>query len=99
MYITYNSVSIPTPWAVAGPDGQLSKIKMWGGGVREKITLHVYYILFDQYTHPMGSWRVFLCSFEDDCGNPGGMTVKQLSISVRPPERQKILNFLKYHWK
>ncbi len=24
MYITYNSVSIPTPWAVAGPHGQLA---------------------------------------------------------------------------
>ncbi len=27
MYITYNSVSIPTPWAVAGPHGQLTSSK------------------------------------------------------------------------
>ncbi len=24
MYITYNSISTPTPWAVAGPHGQLA---------------------------------------------------------------------------
>ncbi len=28
MYITYNSVSIPTPWAVAGPHGQLAS-RIW----------------------------------------------------------------------
>ena len=28
MYVTYNSVSIHTPWAVAGPHGQLSSIIM-----------------------------------------------------------------------
>ena len=28
MYITYISVSMPTPWAVAGPNGQLASI-LW----------------------------------------------------------------------
>ena len=27
MYITYNSVSIPTQWAVAGPHGQLASLQ------------------------------------------------------------------------
>ncbi len=35
MYITSNSVSIPTPWAVAGPHGQLaSKVLLSAGMVR-----------------------------------------------------------------
>ncbi len=32
MYITYNAVSIPTRWAVAGPHRQLASLKMPSGG-------------------------------------------------------------------
>ncbi len=28
LYITYNLVSMPTPWAVAGPHGQLASLNM-----------------------------------------------------------------------